>query len=234
MNKDVPATPADQRHGSVVSVVLRDKTRLWVLLLSPALGVLVGILNFLAATNRLKFQDYFFDIVDAPIRRWLAPDWSEIGPSAWPYMQHQALSVEQVMICYWAVIGLFLALLFCLVRTGIVRDIVRDPFCKYVLFFGTCAGAFIGILSFLAASIEWVDLDQFFDLLNQPAYMVMRTLNVRYGILNFLPPGPRTEFICWHGAGVVYWAIIGLSAATLVCVVRILKKRRARTCVAEE
>ena len=133
--------------------------------------------------------------------------------------------VAVVMISYWTTIGLFLASLICLVRRGVIRDIVRDKTCRWVLFLGICGGICIGSLSFLAASNGWEVLSNLFDSLNQPANAVMGALESRYKILDFLPPDLRAEFIFWNVVALIYWTAIGLFFAAFLCVIRILAFR---------
>jgi hypothetical protein len=234
MSKGAPAVPADQRRDELMENTLSRRACSRALILGPALGIAVGILNYPAAMHRWLLQDYFFDIADAPVHSMLAAPWQQIGPSPQDFRHFQMLSVEQVMICYWIGIGLFLALLYSLVRTGVVREMVHDRICRYALFFGTCAGAFIGVLSFLAASLNWQEVDQLFDWLNEPAYSLLTELQVRY--LNSGPAGPRTrfvntdtraQFVFQHSTAVLYWAVIGFVIVSYFCAVRILKKRKA-------
>lgn len=217
MSKDAAAIPADEPHSGIITIAARRKFCVLTLLLGAFGGMLVGILNLLAANYQWDLQDNFFDIVDAPI--------SSLMPA--PNGMFSVFVFGFVIICYWEVITLFLAWLICLVRTRVIRDIIRDKICRYILFFGICCGIFAGSLSFLAASNGWDVLSLFFDSLNEPVNSVMDALQNQYSILDSLPEGPGTEFVFRNTVDVVYWTIIGLLLALLPCVVRILKRRKA-------
>lgn len=225
MSEDAAVTPANELVSGLITSAARRKTCVITLLLGVTLGMLVGILNILAAHNQWALQNDFFDIVDAPILSLEpAPNslvWFFAGTG------FDAIGEAFVMICYWSIIGLFLASLFCLVCTGVIRDSARDKICRYILFFGTLGGMFIGSLSFLAAANGWENLDNCFKTLNHPVSSVMDALQERYDILDSLPSGPGTEFIFGNTVAVVYWTVIGLLVALLPCAVRIFKKRKA-------
>ena len=224
MNKDASATRADQARGGVASRIVRHPYFL-ILLIGLIGGVLVGILNFLAMGYGWKIQGDYFDVVDAPIRSLLPrfyfrAGWTSYMPIGNPYGLRMAL----VLISYWALIGSWVAWLSCVVHAGVVRDMARDKTCRYILFFALSVGAFVGSLSFLAASNGWEGLDNCFDSLNRPVYSVMDAISYQFSIEM---TSMRKGFICWHAAAVIYWAIIGLFVAFIFCVVRILKKRKA-------
>lgn len=225
MSEDAAITPPNDSLSDIIASAARRKTYVLTLLLGVALGALVGILNVLAAHYQWTLQDDFFDIVDAPI------DSLQPGSSGLVWIVASfglsAMSEAFVMICYWSAIGLFLASLFCLVWTGDFRDITRDKICRYMLFFGTFAGIFIGSLGFLAAANGWEDLDIFFNSLNHPVTSVVDALQARYDIPPSSQSGSQSEFILGNTVVVVYWTIIGSLLALLPCVVRLFRKRKA-------
>lgn len=223
MSKDASSIAANQSDGIVAHGVCR-KPCIYTLLLGAVGGLLVGVVNLFAASNRWKIQDDFFDIVDAPLRslnRFELVSFS--GTSA---MFHGLKSVL-VLICYWVLIGLFLAWLFCLIRTGVIHEIIRDKICQYILFFAICGGICVGSLNFLAWVNEWSVLSNCFSFFDEPAMSVMLALHVRYRIEDSLPPGLRAELIFLITVSIIYWTIIGLFLAFIFCVVRIFNKRKA-------
>jgi hypothetical protein len=227
MHKDAPATPANELDDGIIATAARRKTCVLILLLGATLGILVGILNLLSMHNQWALQDDFFDIVDAPISSLMSGPLVNLGPGYGLGWIIYSLKLAFILICYWAAIGLFLASLICFVCSGLRRDIARDKICRYILFFGTCGGISVGSFSFLAASNGWGNLENFFDCLNQPVHSVIDALQDKYNILDFLPSDPRAEFIFRNTVDVVYWTVIGLLVVLLLCVVRILKKRKA-------
>ncbi|HLX70783.1 MAG TPA: hypothetical protein VKV04_14235 [Verrucomicrobiae bacterium] len=220
MNKDAPATPANELDSDIITTIARRKFCLVTLIFGATVGVLIGILNLLAVLKEWTLQDDFFDIIDAPITSLM----SAPAGLLWIF---NALKLAFVLICYWAAIALFLASLPCLFRAGVIRDMTREKICKYILFFGTCGGIFVGSLGFLAASNGWEDFDNLFNFLNQPVNSVVDALQDKYNIQDFLPSDPRAEFILRNTVAVVYWTVISSLVALLACVVRILKKRKA-------
>src|SRR5262249_33946508 len=106
------------------------------------------------------------------------------------------------------------------------RDIARERICRYILFFGAFAGAFIGSLSFLAASNGWAIPFNFFDSFNQPAYEVMNALQERYGDMGYPQPYLHTQFMYQTRASVFYWMGIGLFVTFVCCVIRIVIRRK--------
>lgn len=210
-----------------VTRVVRRKPYRDTLLPGVTLGILCGILNLAAANNFWKIQQDVFAIVDAPIESSITSYDSNGMPA--PIFSHDNPFVVRMvlaMICYWGIIGLFFASLICLVRNGVLREIVCDRICCYLLFFGACGGILIGKLSFLADSNRWDVLSNLFDSLNQPVFSVMVELQRRYRLLDLLAPGSQSVFMR-RNAVVIYWAVICLFLAFLYCVIRILRKRRA-------
>jgi hypothetical protein len=225
MSQDAPPTAAIQTGDGVIARRVRRKHCIYTALPGAIVGMFIGLLNLAAAKLDWKIQRDFFDIVNAPIYSRIASQYYLMGP---PSLSTTAIrdsySVYVLLICYWAIIGLFLASLVCLVRTGVVRDIMRDKTCGYSLFFGACCGISIGSLSFLAASNGWDVLSKFFDSFNQPVYSVMDALQERY---NLLSSDMRTQIILWGMGAAIYWMLICLFPAFVYCVIRILVKRKA-------
>lgn len=232
MNEDAPAAPADQTRDRAIGRVVRRNGCLLILPLGAIGGVLVGILNLAAEKYHWTLQDDFFDIVDAPINPLIHPfyagwtsyraGWTSYTPNGGSYGFRMVL----VEISYWTVIGVFVASLICLVRAGIIQDIARDKICRWLLFFGSCGGMFIGGLGFLAASNGWEDLDNCFNSFNRPVYSVMNAVQYRYNIPYSRLWGSQLGFIYWHSVAVVYWTAIGFFVALIVCAIRIGKKRK--------
>jgi hypothetical protein len=217
IKSDKDATDAKQTGDGVVTRGVRRKGCIYTLLLGAILGLLVGLLNVLAANNRWSIQHDFFDFVDSPIHPLItAPAYWTSWPAA-PTPRAVFLT-----ICYWAIIGLFVASATCLVRNGVMRDIMRDKICGYALFFGACCGISIGSLNFLAVSNKWDVMGNWFDSFNQPVYSVLDVLQERYNIMG---SDLRTQFIFWSTSAVIYWTLICLFPAFVYCVIRILVKR---------
>lgn len=187
--------------------------------------MLVGVLNLWAANSFWKVQQDFFYIVDAPIHS-LVTCYDGDGLIAPIFSQNNPSVVRMVlaMICYWTIIGFLLASLICLIRNGVLRDIVCDRISCWLLFFGTCGGILIGKLSFLATSKGWGVLGSLFGSLNQPVISVMIALQQRYRMLDTLAPGRQAEFMR-RDAPAIYWTVVGLFLAFIYCVIRIILER---------
>jgi hypothetical protein len=196
------------------------------LLLGVTLGILCGILNLAAANCHWKVQRDFFGIIDAPIDS-LVGRFDSDGLVAPIFSQDNTFVVDMVLavICYWAIIGLFLASLIYLVRNGVLREIVCDRICCYLLFFGTCGGILIGKLSFLADSNGWDVLNNLFSSLNQPVISLMVALQRRYRLLDLVAPGSQSVFMR-RNAVIIYWTFVCLFVTSIYCVIRILKRRK--------
>lgn len=195
------------------------------MVLGVAAGMAVGVLNVVAIGNQWKLADYF-DILDIPLL-WLMPRRTLLlHGNYYPISDPQAYGLGLLcwIICYWTFIGWFTGALFCLVRDGMINEMVRDKGCRYTLFIGACGGMLIGSLNFLAASNGWQDLERVFDGPDQPINWLMQVLQDQFHVLDFLPADPSARFVCLHAVAVVYWAVIGFFAATLFCIVYIISK----------
>jgi hypothetical protein len=92
------------------------KSCFYALLLGPSLGFAAGIWNVSAVLNKSKFHNLFL-VADAPLRSLFNIHTGRIGPPLFP----RPLFSLFAMVCYWAAIGLLLALLFCVVRVRVKR-----------------------------------------------------------------------------------------------------------------
>jgi hypothetical protein len=109
------------------------------------------------------------------------------------------------IICYWVLIGLFLASLLCL---------ARDRTCRRALLVGAVGGVIAGCLSSTTTVNHWSGPRRYFSILG------------RSGPLPVDADQIRVEIFFWLLVAVFYWTLIGLFLASLFCVTRILIKRK--------
>ena len=226
MGKEARTAPAEPTGAGVITdTAIGEKLRC-AMVLGAFAGMAVGVLNVLAVGYRWKLADYF-DILDFPFlsldTNRIPVKWYNLGPTADVDIYGPGLLCG--IICYWTFIGWFLGSLFCLVRAGVIIDVVREKAGRWVLFFGACGGMFIGCLNFLAASNGWEELERCFRGLDGPIDWLLS--DTQFDFLAFLPAGPSTRFVGLHVALIIYWAVIGLLVAWLVCAVWIVGKRIA-------
>lgn len=232
MEKEVRTAPADLPCAGVITGTALGKRLRPAMVFCAIAGMLVGVLNFLAIEYRWKLAG-FFDILDFPFlslmdvaRDPFYPYWFSMSHGPGPIADADIYGPDLLcgIICYWTFIGWFLAALFCLVRTGIIVEVVRKKAGRWMLFFGACGGMFIGCLNFLAASNGWEELERCFDGLDRPINWLMRDVQIR---CHYLPADPTARFVYSYVALVVYWAVIGFLVAWMLGAAWIVGKRIA-------
>lgn len=221
MNEVTPGAAADQ--SGAIGGTLRGRTWPRTMVLGATAGMVVGILNVLAVEFGWKLAG-FFDVLDIPFLLLMGavPGQLYFGPKVDADFYGPGFPV-----CYWTCIGWFAGSLICLVRAGVIVEMVRDHVCKYALFLGASAGMFIGNLNFLAALNQWDEWKWSFDRLDRPLVTVLDAFQARLRFLTLPVSGLKQDFVRWHVAVIIYWTAIGFLVASLFGVVWILRKRIA-------
>jgi hypothetical protein len=93
---------------------------------------------------------------------------------------------------------------------------------SWILFFGAAAGAAVGVLNLAATANDW-RLQDLFDVLDVPGAWVMDAVRERFDFL----AGAKSDAIALYAllSIIGYWTIVGLLAASVFCIVRLLKRR---------
>lgn len=129
MDKDAPLIEANRTGDGIITSFVRSKSSIFTLLVGFALGMLGGILNLYAADNGWKLTEDFFNRMDAPIYLLITSPHHSIGSLMSTNEIRDSCLVRALLACYWGGMGLFLALLVCRRRTGVIKDTAREKIC---------------------------------------------------------------------------------------------------------
>jgi hypothetical protein len=202
----------DCRTGALNNLIKDSKPSRNLLACGLIAGMAVATLNFSAAVHDWPLQDYF-DILDSLI---ISPRHAAEYRFRLLYAKGADMNPFDpmfTMLCYWSVIGVFLAFLFHLIR---FNDVPRSWF--YALLLGSSLGFVAGILNVSAILNQW-KLQNFFHVADAPLISLFDIHTGRIG-----PPIlPRPLYSLL--AMICYWTAIGLILASLFCVARIFKRR---------
>jgi lipid-A-disaccharide synthase-like uncharacterized protein len=211
----------------MVGAAIREPThsQRWVyaLVFGAIAGMAVGVLNLAAVANEWKLKE-FFEVVDSPVTSFME---RRNGYDYW-------LDSLVPEICYWTLIGILAALLFC-----VVKIVARDKASKYALLIGACGGMLVGGLDFLAVVNEWTQLERYFHAFDRPGIALVEPawdhlyVSPQY-LLPTVSPAVlrrrtlyRRKMMKYMFAGAVaYWSLIGLLIALLFCSLRNVWKRK--------
>lgn len=223
MDKDVQTTQGHEMSADLTSESARGTRWMYVLVFGALSGTAMGVLNFSALANDWELGGYFA-IFNRPVilAMYIARARFDFAtnPDAWLIYWLLAL------VCYWAIIGVLLALLISCVRVRIIKGIFRDRTCRRALFFGACGGMLVGGLNCAAAANGWQQLGDCFEALDRPAITVIRVALEWLGFLDFLSGSPTAEFIAGLAVALVYWTVVGFFVAFLLCFIRVARKRK--------
>lgn len=216
VNKVAPATPTNQRCGKWYSGTARGTS--WTLFFGAMAGAAVGVLNLTAVAHQWKLEDDF-DLLNLPVTSLMHAAQQRLDFPRWLAV------IDCVAITlYWPLIGLFLSLIY---------SLVRERTCRWRLFFGASGGILIGYLNLLAIANRWHALWAWFDFLDQPIQPLEEAIRDRIETLRLVESLRlyRTYSTAgrpdWRLTFLGYWFVIGLLLTSLFSVVRILKKRKA-------
>lgn len=205
MDKDASATPLQEVRVGLISDIVRGKSWKYTLSLGLIGGIAIGVLNLSAVATESRLQA-FFDALNYPVISLLSTANDVIG-----FMNGKSPDVCEFymlvgVVCYWSIIGVFLASILCL---------ARDRICRRALKIGAAGGVLVGCLNFMTTIDEWNGTGRYFNILYLAIALPLDADRI------------RVEIILWLIVVVAYWTLIGLFLAWLFCAVRILKKRNA-------
>lgn len=223
MHKDGQTTQGHETSVALSSETARGTRWMHALVFGAIAGMAVGVLNLVAVVNEWTLKE-FFEVVDLPVSSLM---YRIDGYDFW-------LNSLVPDICYWTLIGIIMALLFC-----VVKRIARDKIDNYALLIGACGGMLIGGLDFTAAVNGWTELERYFHALDRPGIALVEPawdrlyISPQYLLPTVSPTILRRRMIYrrkmmnyMFAAAVAYWSLMGLLIALLFCFLRVSRKRK--------
>lgn len=228
MSKDARPTSAKHKGGSFFGEIVHRKTWKYALLVSPLAGMAAGYLNLVAEENGWELKDWF-GLFDVPLASLMdvAQHRFHFFADANPEVYKRILLLAY--IGYWTLIVLLLTPVYCFVRAGGLKHMLRDRTCRRWLIFGAGAGIFIGGTNFLGILNKVEIFERCFNFLDRPGVTLINEAVYRFGLIQLLPGSTSGEVVREFVGAIAYWLIIGLVPATLFCVVRVLRMRKDET-----
>lgn len=227
MDEDPRITPADKTWVVLIRDLLCRRKKAGALFFGAMAGMGVGFLNLSVAGHDQALEE-LFDVLDCPVI-WLMDILKQrFGPFG---DNADIFYLLVAIICYWTLIGLFLAWIFCVIRrhvfTDVVKGIALDGICRRALFYGTIIGMLIGCLNFAAVINNW-KIGKSFEALTRPAMALIQTVWDQIIFRNNLQLESGTGMLYLLAAAIisVYWAAIGFFFASVFCFIRIVRKRK--------
>jgi hypothetical protein len=222
MNKDAQPPQRDQETALLVNDGLHKKTWRRGLYFGAVGGLVMAALNLNSGFNNGLLRDYF-KVLDVPLELMARQLQNQFGFLTSSTGFNLFFDVV-VVASYWIVIGMSVASLYCLARTGVIRDFVRNKTCRRALRFGGIAGICIGGLNLLALTNRSGNLAQCFLLLDRPVELITDALFERFRPAAPSPQGG--EIICVLAAIVVYWVTVAELVTSFFCIFWVAGKRR--------
>lgn len=206
MDKDARTAPAHKTWVSVICDLVCRRKWTYTLFFGATAGMAVWVLNLVAIAQQWQKLEDTFELLNQPITSLMPGAEYRFGPL--------------VSVAYWPVIGMFLASLLCL---------ACDRYGRRALLFGAGGGILLGGLNLLAKANRWSGLERDFNFFDQPVKSLEEAIRERMEsnldwVIRTTRGIPTVPY--WRLTYVVYWTIIGLLLASLVCAIQILRKKR--------